>query len=64
MKSQTWLATQLRLGGHGTSRNEVCPFGGEIIYTRETMVPLQPVSLICVHNGGYRVEEIREPETA
>ncbi|MEC9246237.1 hypothetical protein T8J41_21960 (plasmid) [Nitratireductor rhodophyticola] len=41
-----------------------CPFGGEISDTRETMVPLLPVSLICVHNGRYTVEEIWKPETA
>ncbi|WP_404935175.1 ABC transporter substrate-binding protein [Nitratireductor sp. L15S-10] len=36
---------------------------GEISYTRETMVPPKPVSLISVHNGKYTVEEIWEPET-
>ena len=36
---------------------------GEISYTRETMVPPKPVSLISVHNGKYTVEEIWKPET-
>ncbi|MFC5586999.1 ABC transporter substrate-binding protein [Nitratireductor kimnyeongensis] len=36
---------------------------GEISYTRETMVPPKPVSLISVQNGKYSVEEIWEPET-
>lgn len=36
---------------------------GEISYTRETMVPPKPVSLISVHNGKYTVEEIWKPDT-
>jgi len=36
---------------------------GEISYTRETMVPPKPVSIISVKNGKYAVEEIWNPET-
>lgn len=36
---------------------------GEIGYTRETMVPPKPVSVISVQKGQYNVEEIWRPET-
>ncbi|UUP19743.1 ABC transporter substrate-binding protein [Nitratireductor thuwali] len=36
---------------------------GEISYTRESMVPPKPVSIISVHNGEYQVEEIWTPGT-
>ena len=34
---------------------------GEISYTRETMVPPKPVSIISVKDGAYQVEEIWRP---
>jgi branched-chain amino acid transport system substrate-binding protein len=34
---------------------------GEISYTRETMVPPKPVSIISVKDGNYEVEEIWKP---
>ena len=34
---------------------------GEISYTRETMVPPKPVSIISVKDGAYQVEEIWKP---
>jgi branched-chain amino acid transport system substrate-binding protein len=34
---------------------------GEISYTRETMVPPKPVSIISVKDGEYQVEEIWKP---
>lgn len=36
---------------------------GEIGYTRETMVPPKPVSVISVQKGQYNVEEIWRPES-
>lgn len=36
---------------------------GEISYTRDTMVPPKPVSIISVKKGKYTVEEIWRPET-
>ncbi len=36
---------------------------GEVSYTRDTMVPPKPVSIISVNNGDYKVEEIWTPET-
>lgn len=36
---------------------------GEISYTRESMVPPKPVSIISVKNGVYKVEEIWRPES-
>lgn len=35
---------------------------GEISYTRPSMVPPKPVSIISVHNGKYKVERIWTPE--
>ncbi|EXL06769.1 ABC transporter substrate-binding protein [Aquamicrobium defluvii] len=35
---------------------------GEISYTRATMVPPKPVSIISVKQGEYKVEEIWKPE--
>ncbi|KFB10857.1 ABC transporter substrate-binding protein [Nitratireductor basaltis] len=35
---------------------------GEISYTRETMVPPKPVSIISVQGGKFEVEEIWKPE--
>ncbi|WP_192361635.1 ABC transporter substrate-binding protein [Mesorhizobium mediterraneum] len=35
---------------------------GEISYTRPTMVPPKPVSIVSVKNGKYTVEEIWRPE--
>lgn len=35
---------------------------GEIGYTRASMVPPKPVSIISVKNGNYTVEEIWQPE--
>ena len=35
---------------------------GEISYTRDTMVPPKPVSVISVKKGQYAVEEIWRPE--
>jgi branched-chain amino acid transport system substrate-binding protein len=35
---------------------------GEISYTRDSMVPPKPVSIISVKNGKYAVEEIWRPE--
>lgn len=35
---------------------------GEISYTRASMVPPKPVSIISVKNGQYAVEEIWQPE--
>lgn len=34
---------------------------GEISYSRETMVPPKPISIISVHNGAFKVEEIWKP---
>jgi branched-chain amino acid transport system substrate-binding protein len=34
---------------------------GEISYTRDTMVPPKPVSIISVKDGAYQVEEIWRP---
>ena len=34
---------------------------GEISYTRESMVPPKPVSIISVKDGEYQVEEIWQP---
>ncbi|NGO55527.1 ABC transporter substrate-binding protein [Allomesorhizobium camelthorni] len=36
---------------------------GEISYTRPTMVPPKPVSIVSVKNGKYTVEEIWRPES-
>lgn len=36
---------------------------GEISYTRESMVPPKPVSIISVQGGEFKVEEIWKPET-
>jgi branched-chain amino acid transport system substrate-binding protein len=35
---------------------------GTVSYTRETMVPPKPVSIISVHNAEFNVEEIWRPE--
>lgn len=35
---------------------------GEISYTRDSMVPPKPVSVISVRQGNYKVEEIWKPE--
>lgn len=35
---------------------------GEISYTRDSMVPPKPVSVISVKQGNYKVEEIWKPE--
>jgi branched-chain amino acid transport system substrate-binding protein len=35
---------------------------GEISYTRESMVPPKPVSVISVKKGQYKVEEIWTPK--
>ncbi|RMD63697.1 MAG: amino acid ABC transporter substrate-binding protein [Alphaproteobacteria bacterium] len=35
---------------------------GEISYTRKSMVPPKPVSIISVHGGKYKVEEIWRPQ--
>ncbi|WP_157928913.1 ABC transporter substrate-binding protein [Pararhizobium haloflavum] len=37
---------------------------GEISYTRDSMVPPKPVSIISVQNGEFEVEEIWTPDTA
>lgn len=34
---------------------------GEISYTRDSMVPPKPISIISVHNGEFQVEEIWRP---
>jgi branched-chain amino acid transport system substrate-binding protein len=36
---------------------------GEISYTRPTMVPPKPVSIVSVKNGKYAVEEVWTPPT-
>src|SRR5690606_17971088 len=35
---------------------------GEISYTRESMVPPKPISIISVHGGEFKVEEIWTPK--
>jgi branched-chain amino acid transport system substrate-binding protein len=35
---------------------------GEIGYTRESMVPPKPVSIVSVNGGNYKVEEIWQPK--
>ncbi len=36
---------------------------GEISYTRESMVPPKPISIISVQNGKFEVEQIWRPDT-